>query len=56
MSFFQLRDTDAELSRSTRIINGMIARSLQHRFILSAISMVFCLAVLSTIYYSYSSS
>ncbi|XP_075219064.1 vesicle transport through interaction with t-SNAREs 1a [Lycorma delicatula] len=51
----RLRDTDAELNRSTRIINGMIARSLQHRFILSAISIVFCLAVISTIYFSYSS-
>nr|QNH82210.1 vesicle transport v-SNARE protein 1a [Sogatella furcifera] len=48
----RLRETNAELGRSNRIINSMINRSLQHRFILTAIAIVFCLVVVISIYIS----
>uniref|UniRef100_A0A1B6CML2 Vesicle transport through interaction with t-SNAREs homolog 1A n=1 Tax=Clastoptera arizonana TaxID=38151 RepID=A0A1B6CML2_9HEMI len=48
----RLRETDAELSRSTRIINSMIARSLQHRFLLSLIGFAFSVVIVVSIYIS----
>ncbi|RZF47218.1 hypothetical protein LSTR_LSTR004927 [Laodelphax striatellus] len=48
----RLRETNAELGRSTRIVNSMINRSLQHRFLLTAIAIVFCLVVVISIYIS----
>ncbi|XP_022184046.1 vesicle transport through interaction with t-SNAREs homolog 1A [Nilaparvata lugens] len=48
----RLRETNAELGRSNRIINAMINRSLQHRFLLTAIAISFCLVVMISIYIS----
>lgn len=48
----RLREADADLSRSTRIMNLMIARSRQHKLIISVIAAVCSLAILVTIYFS----
>jgi hypothetical protein len=49
---FQLRETDAELNRSSRLIQAMIARSLQHRFILLLVGVGFFLVIAVGIYIS----
>ncbi|XP_066909193.1 vesicle transport through interaction with t-SNAREs homolog 1A isoform X2 [Halyomorpha halys] len=48
----RLREADADLSRSTRIMNLMIARSRQHKLVISVIAAVCSLAILVTIYFS----
>lgn len=50
LGLLQLRETDADLSRSSRLIQTMIARSLQHRFILLLIGIGFCVVVAISIY------
>jgi hypothetical protein len=48
--FEQLRETDAELGRSSRIINSMIARSIQHRVILFVVGVVIAGAIVYALY------
>ncbi|XP_046674534.1 vesicle transport through interaction with t-SNAREs homolog 1A-like [Homalodisca vitripennis] len=48
----RLRETDAELGRSSRLVQAMIARSLQHRFVLLLVGIGFCLVVAVSIYIS----
>ncbi|XP_054266501.1 vesicle transport through interaction with t-SNAREs homolog 1A [Macrosteles quadrilineatus] len=48
----RLRETDAELNRSSRLVQAIIARSLQHRFILLLIGVGFFLVVAVGIYIS----
>ncbi|KAL0274721.1 UNVERIFIED_CONTAM: hypothetical protein PYX00_002781 [Menopon gallinae] len=48
----RLRDTDAELNRSSRILSNMVSRSLQNKFILSAIAVIFVVVIIITIYFS----
>jgi len=49
-----LRETDAELGRSSRIISGMIMRSMQHRLILFGVAVVFVIVIVLGIYFTYS--
>lgn len=53
-SRMRLREADAELSRSSRIMNTMIARSRQHKIVLISIAVVFVIAVIVSIYFSVS--
>ncbi|XP_059476563.1 vesicle transport through interaction with t-SNAREs homolog 1A-like isoform X3 [Neocloeon triangulifer] len=46
----RLRETDAELGRSSRIINSMIARSIQHRVILFVVGVAIVGAIIFAIY------
>ncbi|CAH0769665.1 unnamed protein product [Bemisia tabaci] len=46
----RLRETNANLNRSSRIMNAMIARSLQHRFILLGVGTIFFLTCLYGVY------
>lgn len=48
----RLRDTDAELGRSGRLMNMMILRSIRDKFALYLIAAVFVLAIILTIYFS----
>lgn len=52
--YFQLREADAELGRSSRLLTSMVHRSLQNKFILGTIAVVFFLVVVLTIYISVS--
>ncbi|XP_014262422.1 vesicle transport through interaction with t-SNAREs homolog 1A [Cimex lectularius] len=48
----RLRETEADLSRSSRLLSAMVARSRQHKFILSVMAFVFLIIVIFSIYYS----
>lgn len=48
----RLRDTNAELGRSGRLMNMMILRSIRDKFALYLIGAVFILAIILTIYFS----
>ncbi|XP_034946791.1 vesicle transport through interaction with t-SNAREs homolog 1A [Chelonus insularis] len=51
----RLRDTEAELGRGSRLLSGMILRSLQQRFILAAVVLVLMIVGCFVIYYSFTS-
>jgi hypothetical protein len=51
---FQLRETGAELGRSSRIASGMIMRSMQHRLILFGVAAVFVIVIVLSIYFTVS--
>ncbi|KAF4516937.1 hypothetical protein B566_EDAN008026 [Ephemera danica] len=46
----RLRETDAELGRSSRILNTMIARSIQHRVVLFVVAVALCGTAIFGIY------
>ena len=46
----RLRETDHELNESSRTLNLMIRRSLQNRFVLTAIAVVIFLVIIISIY------
>lgn len=48
----RLRDTNADLGRSGRLMNMMILRSIRDKFALYLIGAVFILAIILTIYFS----
>jgi vesicle transport through interaction with t-SNAREs protein 1 len=48
-----LRETDAELGRSSRIIGGMIMRSMQHRLVLFGVAVVFVIVIVLGIYFTF---
>lgn len=48
----RLRETQADLGRSSRVMNTMIMRSIRDKFVLYIIGVVFVLAVSLTIYFS----
>lgn len=52
---FKLRETDAELGRGSRLLSGMIFRSLQQRIILAAVALVLIIVACIVIYYSFKS-
>lgn len=51
----RLRETDAELGRGSRLLSGMIFRSLQQRIILAAVVLVLIIVACIVIYYSFKS-
>ncbi|KAK0087271.1 hypothetical protein PV325_001369 [Microctonus aethiopoides] len=51
----RLRETDAELGRGSRIITGMIFRSIQQRLILVVVVLVLVIVACFVIYYSFTS-
>nr|CAD7602432.1 unnamed protein product [Timema genevievae] len=48
----RLRETDAELGRSSRLLSGMIMRSIQHRFVLFGVAVVFIIVIVLGIYFT----
>lgn len=48
----RLRETNADLGRSSRIMNSMIMRSIRDKFVLYIIGVVFIVGVTLTIYFS----
>lgn len=48
----RLRETQADLGRSSRVMNSMIMRNIRDKFVLYIIGVVFVLAVSLTIYFS----
>lgn len=48
----RLRETNADLGRSSRLMNTMIMRSIRDKFVLYIIGVVFIVAVSLTIYFS----
>nr|CAD7202118.1 unnamed protein product [Timema douglasi] len=51
-NFDLLRETDAELGRSSRLLSGMIMRSIQHRFVLFGVAVVFIVVIVLGIYFT----
>ncbi|XP_011689396.1 PREDICTED: vesicle transport through interaction with t-SNAREs homolog 1A [Wasmannia auropunctata] len=51
----RLRETDAELGRGSRLLSGMIFRSLQQRIILAGVALVLIIVACIVIYYSFKS-
>ncbi|KAL6268433.1 hypothetical protein P5V15_001569 [Pogonomyrmex californicus] len=51
----RLRETDAELGRGSRLLSGMIFRSLQQRVILAGVALVLIIVACIVIYYSFKS-
>lgn len=51
----QLRETDAELGRGSRLLSGMIFRSLQQRVVLAVVALVLIIVACFVIYYSFKS-
>ncbi|XP_011862747.1 PREDICTED: vesicle transport through interaction with t-SNAREs homolog 1A [Vollenhovia emeryi] len=51
----RLRETDAELGRGSRLLSGMIFRSLQQRMILAGVALVLIIVACIVIYYSFKS-
>ena len=49
---FQLRETDAELGRSSRILSSMVMRSVQHRLVLFGVAIVFVIVIVLGIYFT----
>lgn len=52
---FQLRETDAELGRGSRLLSGMIFRSLQQRIILAVVALMLIIVACFVMYYSFKS-
>lgn len=50
----QLRETDADLSRSSRILNSMIMRAMREKFILVVVVVAIFLVLIFSIYFSIS--
>jgi vesicle transport through interaction with t-SNAREs 1 len=48
----RLRDTNADLGRSNRLMNMMIVRSIRDKFVLYIIGVAFVLAIVLAIYFS----
>ncbi|XP_017891798.1 vesicle transport through interaction with t-SNAREs homolog 1A [Ceratina calcarata] len=48
----KLRETDAELGRGSRLLSGMIFRSLQQRFVLAAVALTLIIVACIVMYYS----
>ncbi|TGZ51432.1 vesicle transport through interaction with t-SNAREs 1a [Temnothorax americanus] len=51
----RLRETDTELGRGSRLLSGMIFRSLQQRIILAGVALVLIIVACFVIYYSFKS-
>lgn len=51
----RLRETDAELGRGSRLLSGMIIRSLQQRIILAMVALALIIAACFVVYYSFKS-
>ncbi|XP_043675429.1 vesicle transport through interaction with t-SNAREs homolog 1A isoform X1 [Vespula pensylvanica] len=51
----RLRDTDAELGRGSRLLSGMIVRSLQQRLILAVVALALIIVMCFVVYYSFKS-
>jgi vesicle transport through interaction with t-SNAREs 1 len=52
----RLREVDADLGRSSRLMNSMIMRKLREKFVLVCVGVVFLVAVSMSIYFSFSKS
>jgi len=52
-SFNRLRDANADLGRSTRMINAIIVRSRQHKIILFGVTAAFCFLLVFAFYHSF---
>ncbi|XP_001944385.1 vesicle transport through interaction with t-SNAREs homolog 1A [Acyrthosiphon pisum] len=52
-SFNRLRDANADLGRSTRMINAIIVRSRQHKIILFGVMAAFCFLLIFAFYRSF---
>lgn len=52
-SFNRLRDANADLGRSTRMINAIIVRSRQHKIILFGVMAAFCFLLVFAFYHSF---
>ncbi|KAJ1529854.1 hypothetical protein ONE63_006591 [Megalurothrips usitatus] len=50
----RLRETDADLGRSSRLMSGMLFRSMQQRFILIGVSVVIGVVIIWCIYWAFS--
>ena len=48
----RLRETNADLGRSARVMNSMIMRGLRDKFVLYIVGLVFVLGVTLTLYFS----
>uniref|UniRef100_A0A0A9WWB9 Vesicle transport through interaction with t-SNAREs 1A n=1 Tax=Lygus hesperus TaxID=30085 RepID=A0A0A9WWB9_LYGHE len=46
----RLRETDADLSRSSRLLHAMLAQSRQHKLILSSVAVVLSIVIIFSIY------
>ncbi|KAF6207826.1 hypothetical protein GE061_016275 [Apolygus lucorum] len=46
----RLRETDADLSRSSRLLHAMLARSRQHKLVLSSAAVVLTIVIIFSIY------
>lgn len=51
----RLRDTDAELGRGSRLLSGMIVRSLQQKLILAVVALALIIVTCFVVYYSFKS-
>lgn len=51
----RLRETDAELGRGSRLLSGMIIRSLQQRIILAVVALALIIVACFVVYYSFKS-
>ncbi|XP_026465337.1 vesicle transport through interaction with t-SNAREs homolog 1A [Ctenocephalides felis] len=49
----KLRDTDAELGLSNKILRGMVIRSIQHKVILAVISILFVIVICLGVYFHF---
>lgn len=49
----QLRETDAELGRGSRLLTGMILRSIQQRLVLVAVVLTLIIVACFVVYYSF---
>lgn len=49
----RIRETDADLGRSSRLMSGMIFRSLQQRFILIGVSAAIGVVIIWCVYYAF---
>ncbi|XP_050424047.1 vesicle transport through interaction with t-SNAREs homolog 1A [Adelges cooleyi] len=52
-SFNRLKDANAELGRSTRMINAIIVRSRQHKLILFSVMAAFCFLLMFAFYHTF---
>lgn len=52
-SFNRLRDANADLGRSTRMINAIIVRSRQHKIMLFCVMAAFCFLLVFAFYHSF---
>ncbi|KAG7189017.1 hypothetical protein KM043_008610 [Ampulex compressa] len=51
----RLRETDADLGRGSRLLSGMIMRSLQQRIILAVVALALVIVACFVVYYSFKS-